>query len=162
MSGYINLVLHAHLPFVRHPEFEDFLEEDWFYEACLETYMPLLSMFERLYNDNVPFKLTMSITPTLAAMMKDAYLMGKLERKIYKLKELIGKEKKRKINTPFYESILMYEKWIHTNQEVLEKYDFDLTKGFKRFYKSGCSLLVSHSLYKRAKSSIGFTFGRLF
>ena len=28
--GYLTLVLHAHLPFVRHPEFEDFLEEDFY------------------------------------------------------------------------------------------------------------------------------------
>ena len=31
--GYLCLVLHAHLPYVRHPEYDDFLEEDWLYEA---------------------------------------------------------------------------------------------------------------------------------
>ncbi len=30
-KGYFALVLHAHLPFVRHPEHERFLEEDWFF-----------------------------------------------------------------------------------------------------------------------------------
>ena len=29
MNGYLSLVLHAHLPYVRHPEYEEFLEEDW-------------------------------------------------------------------------------------------------------------------------------------
>jgi 1,4-alpha-glucan branching enzyme len=28
--GSLALILHAHLPFVRHPEHEHFLEEDWF------------------------------------------------------------------------------------------------------------------------------------
>jgi hypothetical protein len=28
-KGYLALVLHAHLPFVRHPEYPEFLEEDW-------------------------------------------------------------------------------------------------------------------------------------
>ena len=37
-SGYLALVLHAHLPFVRHPEHEYFLEEDWLFEAISETY----------------------------------------------------------------------------------------------------------------------------
>ena len=46
--GYLCLVLHAHLPFVRHPEYPDFLEEDWFYEAITETYVPLVDMMERL------------------------------------------------------------------------------------------------------------------
>ena len=27
--GYVALHLHAHLPFVRHPEHDQFLEEDW-------------------------------------------------------------------------------------------------------------------------------------
>jgi 1,4-alpha-glucan branching enzyme len=46
--GYVALVLHAHLPFVKHPEYADFLEEDWFNEAAVETYLPLLDMMERL------------------------------------------------------------------------------------------------------------------
>ena len=50
-KGYLSMVLHAHLPYVRHPEYNDFLEEDWLYEAITETYIPLLDMFERLTND---------------------------------------------------------------------------------------------------------------
>jgi predicted glycosyl hydrolase (DUF1957 family) len=46
--GYLCLVLHAHLPYVRHPEYPDFLEEDWFYEAVTETYVPILDILERL------------------------------------------------------------------------------------------------------------------
>jgi 1,4-alpha-glucan branching enzyme len=36
-KGKFALLLHAHLPYVRHPEHADFLEEDWFYEAIVET-----------------------------------------------------------------------------------------------------------------------------
>src|SRR6266853_1839754 len=38
MQSYLALILHAHLPFVRHPEHEHFLEENWLYEAITETY----------------------------------------------------------------------------------------------------------------------------
>ena len=55
-QGFLNLVLHAHLPYVRHPEYPDFLEEDWFYEAITETYVPLLDMMERLAGENVEEK----------------------------------------------------------------------------------------------------------
>ena len=41
-KGYLCLVLHGHLPFVRHPEHEYFLEENWLYEAITETYIPLI------------------------------------------------------------------------------------------------------------------------
>ena len=41
MNGAVQLVLHAHLPFVRHPENEYHLEENWLFEAILETYKEL-------------------------------------------------------------------------------------------------------------------------
>ena len=47
MQGYLSLVLHAHLPFVRHPEHEAFLEESWLFEAITEAYIPLLQVLER-------------------------------------------------------------------------------------------------------------------
>ena len=47
MEGYFALVLHCHLPFVRHPEHEHFLEENWFYEAVAETYLPLIDIADR-------------------------------------------------------------------------------------------------------------------
>src|SRR5437764_670214 len=63
MPGSLALILHAHLPFVRHPEHEHFLEEDWFFEAITECYIPLVRMMQRLVDDHVPFKLAMSLTP---------------------------------------------------------------------------------------------------
>ena len=34
--GHVCLVLHAHMPFIRHPEHEDFLEEGWLRERLSE------------------------------------------------------------------------------------------------------------------------------
>src|SRR5215471_4596460 len=47
-TGYFALVLHAHLPFVRHPEDPTVMEEQWLYEGITGTYLPLLQMFEGL------------------------------------------------------------------------------------------------------------------
>src|SRR5260370_33774621 len=74
MQGNLILVLHAHLPYVRHPEQERFLEERWFFEAVTETYIPLIKFFDRMQAENIPFKLTLSDYPTLAAMMEDPLL----------------------------------------------------------------------------------------
>ena len=79
-TGYLALILHAHLPFVRHPEHEDFLEEDWFFEAITESYVPLIGMMQRLVRDEVPFKLTMTVTPTLCAMLQDELLRERYVR----------------------------------------------------------------------------------
>ena len=46
--GTLSILLHAHLPYVRHPEHPDFLEEDWLYEAIGECYLPLLGVMDRL------------------------------------------------------------------------------------------------------------------
>src|SRR6266403_1091649 len=73
-KGYLSLLLHAHLPFVRHPEYPEFLEEDWLYEAITETYVPLWQVFEGLVRDGVPFRMTMSLTPPLCAMLNDELL----------------------------------------------------------------------------------------
>ena len=81
-KAYLAFVLHAHLPFVRHPEDEKFLEELWLHEAISETYLPLLRVFTRLEKDGVPFKLTLSISPTLAAMLEDELLQERYVRHV--------------------------------------------------------------------------------
>src|SRR6266849_1171706 len=94
-SGFLTLILHAHLPFVRHPEHAHFLEEDWLFEAITETYIPLLRMMQRLANDGVPFKLTMSITPTLCAMLQDELLCERYVQHVDFLIDLAERERKR-------------------------------------------------------------------
>ncbi len=74
MKNRLNFIFHAHLPFVRHPEYPKFLEEDWLYEAMNESYIPLLRMMFKLRRDEVPFKLTFSISPTLCSMLSDELL----------------------------------------------------------------------------------------
>jgi hypothetical protein len=56
-KGYLALVLHSHLPYVRHQEHDRFLEEDWLYEAITETYIPLINVFDGLVNDGVDFRI---------------------------------------------------------------------------------------------------------
>ncbi len=73
-TSRLNFIFNAHLPFVRHPEYERFLEEDWLYEAMNESYIPLLRMMYRLRDDKVPFRLTFSLSPTLCAMLSDELL----------------------------------------------------------------------------------------
>ncbi|HEY2898941.1 MAG TPA: DUF1957 domain-containing protein, partial [Polyangia bacterium] len=64
-TGYFSLVLHAHLPFVRHPEDPTVMEEQWLYEAITGTYLPLLQMFEGLVADHIPYRCTVSLSAPL-------------------------------------------------------------------------------------------------
>jgi len=94
-SGYLFLVLHAHLPYVRHPEYDRFLEERWLFEAVTETYIPLIKFFDRLRSEGSKFKLTLSISPPLANMLEDPLLRQRCKRHLDLLVELADKECER-------------------------------------------------------------------
>lgn len=99
--GYLALLLHAHLPWVRHPEHSFFLEEDWLYEALTETYLPLLSMLHGLSAEGVPWRLSMSLSPTLLSMLEDGLLRSRYEARLISLEELADREILRTRYSPF-------------------------------------------------------------
>src|SRR6266496_2840407 len=92
MPGYLSLVLHAHLPFVRHPEHERFLEETWLLEAITESYLPLLQILEGWRRDGMEARLTLTLSPTLCAMLLDPLLQERYARHLHELVELAEKE----------------------------------------------------------------------
>lgn len=137
-KGYLCIVLHGHLPYVRHPEHEDFLEEDWLYEAITETYIPLILMFERLTRDRVNFKMTMSLTPTLTSMLTDDLLQQRYLRHIHKLIELAHKEVERtRWLPPFQKLAVMYLNLFMEARDLFERYNRNLAAAFKRFQDQG-------------------------
>lgn len=138
-KGYLAIVLHAHLPFVRHPEYEDFLEERWFYEAITETYVPLIRMMDRLVADKVPFKLTMTLTPPLLSMLADDLLRSRYVKHIDKLIELSEKEVARtRLQPQFHPTALMYrELFADTRRVFVDEYGCDLIRAFRRFADLG-------------------------
>jgi len=138
-KGYLALVLHAHLPYVRHPEYDAFLEEDWFFEALTETYIPFIEIFDRLMEEGVDFRVTMSLTPTLISMMSDPLLQYRYLRHLNKLIDLAGREIERTRWTPeFHELALMYHwKFSRARQIFLERYNSHLIPAFKRYQDEG-------------------------
>jgi len=137
-KGYLCLVLHSHLPFVRHPEHENFLEEDWLFEAITETYIPLILMLEKLLNDGVDFRLTMSLTPTLISMLRDPLLQDRYLKHINKLIELGHKEVERTRWQPEFNHLAnMYLGHFYASRNVFERYGRDLVNAFKGFQDTG-------------------------
>lgn len=139
LKGYLCLVLHSHLPYVRHPEHEDFLEEDWFYEAITETYIPLIKVFNRLLEDRVDFHITMSLSPTLISMLQDELLQARYIRHIEKLIELADKEVYRTTFLGDFHSLaLMYHKFfVDARRIFVEVYKKNLVNAFKSLQDSG-------------------------
>jgi 1,4-alpha-glucan branching enzyme len=144
--GYLSLILHAHLPFVRHPEYPDFLEEDWLYEAISETYIPLLIAFRRLRDEGVKFRMTMSMTPPLCEMLADPLLQDRYLHHINKLCELAEKEVERtkKYEPNFHSAALMYRSHFNECREVFEKtYQRHILRGFRDLQDEGCLEIIT-------------------
>lgn len=96
----LNFIFHAHLPFIRHPEYPKFLEEDWLYEAINDSYLPLLRMMYHLRKENIKFRLTFCISPTLCSMLNDSLLKDRFIEYLHSRIELGEKEIERTKNIP--------------------------------------------------------------
>ncbi len=144
-QGYLCLMLHAHLPFVRHPEAEDLLEENWLYEAITETYIPLIQIYEGLIADGIGFRVTMSLTPPLVAMLRDPLLQDRYVKHLDKLIELSEKEMDRTGDQPHFHGLaLMYNKRFHDSKKIfVDQYQKDLVLAFKKFQDIGCLEIVT-------------------
>jgi 1,4-alpha-glucan branching enzyme len=135
--GYLALVLHAHLPFVRHPESDFVLEEEWLFEAIIETYVPLLRVFHGLKRDGVDFKLTMSLTPPLVSMLKDPLLQDRFDDHLAQLERLMALEVDRHAHNGHMRYLAEYytEEFAYV-RKFWEDCDRDLVSAFQIFQKT--------------------------
>jgi len=138
-QGFLAIVLHTHLPFIRHPEHPEFLEERWLFEAMTETYLPLLERFGRLVNDQVPFRVTMSFTPPLLAMLSDELLQHRYLGHLEKLIELSDKEIQRTRWMPsFHRLALFYHHRFTTARHLyVDVYQRNLIQAFRALSDRG-------------------------
>ena len=144
-KGYVSFVLHAHLPFIHHPESNDYLEESWLYEAISETYIPLLKNFKKLVDENVNFRITMSMTPPLLSMLDNKLLQQKY---IHYLEQLIELSKKEINRTTFNEKMnnlskYYYERYSEDLRLFRDEFKCDLISQFKHFQDIGVLEIIT-------------------
>ena len=138
MSGYLALVLHAHLPFVRHPEHERFLEENWLFEAITETYIPLIQVMDGWLREGMETRLTLTLTPTLCSMLLDPLLQERYASYLHGLIELAEKETHR---THWDDALRplaeMYLQRFLLVRETYFAYGSNLVGAFRKFQEQG-------------------------
>jgi 1,4-alpha-glucan branching enzyme len=137
--GYLALVLHAHLPYVRDPDDEEVLEENWLFEAITESYVPIVLLLERLLEDHIEFRLTISLTPTLASMLLDPLLQARYIKKLDKTIELAEKEIARTAPLPDFQPLarLYHQRLVQVREAFVERYDKDLVRALRHFQTLG-------------------------
>ena len=138
-KGYVSFILHAHLPFIHHPESEDYLEEEWLFEAISETYIPLLLNFKKLEEENVNFRITMTMTPPLLSMLDNKLLQKRYIKYLKKHIELCKKEVVRTANDKNLNKLSYYYLDRYSNDLYVFKdlYDCNLIEAFKYFQDKG-------------------------
>ncbi len=139
VKGYVNFVLHAHLPYIHHPECDTYLEEEWLFEAISETYIPLLLNFKKLEEEKVDFRITMTMTPPLLNMLDNELLQERYIKYLNKHIELCEKEVKRttydsRLNRLSHYYLDRYTNDLHVFKDI---YKCNIITGFKHFQDKG-------------------------
>lgn len=147
-KGKILMVLHSHLPYVRHPDYEEFMEERWLFEAITETYVPLVRMFKKLEKKGIDFKLVMSFSPTLIEMLNSIDLQEKYIRYLKKIIELSEKEYERTKDEELVKH-KMADYYRNNFKNILyiyeKEYNKNILEAFKEYSKKGNLELITTS-----------------
>ncbi len=141
--GLLAVVLHAHLPFVRHPELPEYLEEDWLYEAISETYLPLLFVFRSMVESGVHLRLTLGLTPPLCEMLADPLLQDRYRNHLEKLVELTEREVVRTRGTAFHEAAVAHNRHFVASRDLYNEYNGDLIGGFRDLQDAGALEIIT-------------------
>ncbi|CAN5384138.1 glycoside hydrolase family 57 protein [soil metagenome] len=144
--GYFSLILHAHLPYVRHPEYPEFLEEDWLFEAITEVYLPLIFIFQSLHEAGVRPRLAMNVSPPLCEMLADPLLQERYTRHIENLLDLAFKELERTLKEApeFQAAARMYVDSLAASLHLWhDRYGRDLVKAFRELQDEGVIEIIT-------------------
>jgi len=138
VNGYLSIVLHAHLPFVRHPEHDRFLEESWLFEAITECYLPLIKEMDGWMADGMQTRLTLTMSPTLCAMLTDPLLQDRYNRYLDGIISLAEKEIHRTHwDRPYRELAWHYHWKLCGLRETYYAYGRNIAGAFRKFQERG-------------------------
>jgi 1,4-alpha-glucan branching enzyme len=144
--GYFSLILHAHLPFVRHPEHPEFLEEDWLYEAITEVYIPLIFVFSNLHKSGAAPRLAINVSPPLCEMLSDSLLQQRYTRHLENLLDLTRKEVERTPSeAPQFQAVAkMYQESLSSAHMLwTERYGRNLVRAFRELQDAGVLEIIT-------------------
>ena len=98
----------------------------------------LLEVFDGLERDGADWRMTMSVTPTLAAMLADPLLQYRYVRHFDNLIALAGKEIERTRWQPEFHHLahMYHNRFLRAREVFVNQYGNNLLHGFKRFFES--------------------------
>ncbi|TXH29440.1 MAG: DUF1957 domain-containing protein [Elusimicrobia bacterium] len=149
-GGDLALVLHAHLPFVRHPEHAYHLEENWLYEALTATYLPLLEVLRDVHGEIQrtpsagPLRLTLSLSPPLCTMLRDPLLLSRYRAYVDRLLRLGDEEVARNAGDSALSKLSRFyvERFTRLAQ-LFRDIDGDILSALSTLQEAGCLDIIT-------------------
>ena len=138
-DGYLLVALNTHMPFVHDPTTPNCQEETWLYESITEATLPLIGVFSRLVEEKIDFRITVSLSPCLVAMLSTPLIK---ERYVHYLEDRIGlaQEEQERVgaSSPLYHLAGWYlESFRHARKVFVDDWGKDLTAAFRYLSDSG-------------------------
>lgn len=140
-QGYYSLVLHAHLPYVRHREAER-LEERWLFEAISETYIPLLWNLEQ---QEAKKMVTISFSPPLMEMLADPLMQRRYLHSLKHLETLLELEKSHVTSEEEMKLVYFYKNRLTKIKDTFMIWEQNILNGFKHFQEQGKVVCITSS-----------------
>lgn len=138
MKKKINLVLHAHIPYVLHSDVAY-----WLYEVALHSYLPLLQLFSKYEDNDSPPQITLNLSPILLVQLSspdfqqgfDEYLL--LQKNLLSLD--LNNEEKNSILKNDLDKLLILE-------EIYKIWDKNIISGFQYFHQKGLINIITSAV----------------
>jgi len=138
--GAFAFVLHAHIPYCRSAGRWPHGEE-WLHEAALGTYIPLLLALFDLRDENVPFRLTLNMTPVLIEQLSDPliteHLDAYLEDKVHRAQSDVTRFEKTGDGHLLYMANFYLGKYWQIYDAFVNRFDRKIIQAFKQLQDEG-------------------------
>ena len=131
---------------MRHPEYPEFLEEDWLFEAITEVYLPLVYIFQNLHQAGARPRLAMNVSPPLCEMLADELLQNRYSRHLQNLLELAHKEvaRTKQEAAEFVPAAQMYVENLSAAAHLWhDVYKRDLVRAFRELQNDGALEIIT-------------------
>ena len=111
----------------------------WLFEAIGETYLPLLRVLNALKKEEIPFRITLSMSPTLCAMLTDELLQQRYISHCTRMLDLADHELQRTAGDPRFQPLALAYRDLHARNlsDFTQIYKKNITRGFRSLAKEG-------------------------
>ncbi len=120
------------------------LTQAWLFEAITETYLPLVQIFRGWKHHNLSAQITLTLSPTLCAMLRDPLLQERYSRHLDSLVELADKEIHRTHwDRAFHDLAWMYHHRLSDLRKTYRSCGRDLIGEFRKLQNAGLLEIIT-------------------